>query len=361
MAEGIQLRLTHGQRTLPSPPYKANTRRTTSIYVDDIRESEHQRGLNLPPAYVPYGVLGTPGFVDLTFTSLVARSFESGDIRRLIDTGEITFEFFIGGEFQRAAKGVVTLLGVAGAPSPDTYTAGADESLFLVDTVNDPLTIQLPSGDDHASGFLRVVDIGGNAGANNILINAAAGETIGGIATYTMASNRASDEFIWNTLTQNWVDVIPAGANPTGVAGGDLGGNYPNPTVTAITETGGPTQLVVGAVANGQYLQRAGGTVIGVAPPGGLTIAAAAFPGPYNSSNTQFVEANAAGGPFTVNLPNPGVAGDRIVVKKVDGTANAVTIDSNGGPNIDGAATATLNIQYESLTVIRGTAQWWVE
>lgn len=361
MAEGIQLRLTHAQRVLPSPPYEANTRRTSSIYIDDLRETENQRGLTLPPAYVPFGVLGTPGTIDLTFTSLVARSFESGDIRRLITQGEVTFEFFVGGELQRAAKGVVVLTAVAGAPTPDVYAAGEDDSLFLVDTTNDPMTINLPSGDDHSSGIIRVVDLGGNAGANNVIINAAAGETIAGGAAYTMASNKASDEFHWNTLTQNWVDIIPAGANPTGAAGGDLGGNYPNPTVTAITETGGPTQLVVGVVGNGQYLQRAGGTLIGVAPPGGMTIAAAAFPGPYNASNTEFVEANANGGPFTVNLPNPGVAGDRIIVKKVDATGNAVTIDSNGGPNIDGAATQTLNIQYESLTIVRGTAQWWVE
>jgi len=50
-------------------------------------------------------------------------------------------------------------------------------------------------------------------------------------------------------------------------ASGDLGGNYPSPTVTqarGLRETSGPTTLVVGAVADGQILKRVGATVVGV-------------------------------------------------------------------------------------------------
>lgn len=68
---------------------------------------------------------------------------------------------------------------------------------------------------------------------------------------------------------------------------------------------------------------------------------------------------DATGAARTITLPDAaGRTGKVYDIKKIDASANAVIIDGDGADTIDGAASASLTKQHESLTIVSDGANW---
>lgn len=81
---------------------------------------------------------------------------------------------------------------------------------------------------------------------------------------------------------------------------------------------------------------------------------------PYPVASTdEVILVNATGGPISVVLPVP-VLGRRVNIKKIDVSANAVTVNHHAAENIDGAPSFPLASQYDAVTVVSDGANWFV-
>jgi hypothetical protein len=71
--------------------------------------------------------------------------------------------------------------------------------------------------------------------------------------------------------------------------------------------------------------------------------------------------ANASTGALSMTLPTAaGIQGKVYVIKKVDSTANVVTVATTSSQTIDGATTRALSLQYDAITVQSDGANWIV-
>lgn len=68
---------------------------------------------------------------------------------------------------------------------------------------------------------------------------------------------------------------------------------------------------------------------------------------------------DATSAPQTVTLPAATGSGTIRTVKKIDASANTVTVQRAGADLIDGVATYVLTVQYQSVTVLDAATGVW--
>lgn len=70
---------------------------------------------------------------------------------------------------------------------------------------------------------------------------------------------------------------------------------------------------------------------------------------------------DATGGAVVLTLPAAASASRRtFIAKKIDATANAMTLDGNGAETIDGAATKATTTQWVSFSVYSNGTAWFL-
>jgi hypothetical protein len=131
-------------------------------------------------------------------------------------------------------------------------------------------------------------------------------------------------------------------------------------SVTPSIYTGGGDDLIFGYNQSEKFRLTASGLVMNGSFNAEL-VSIVNSDSPYTAAAVEVIIADATSGAITVNLPDAaGNTGRRYSIKKVDATANLVTIDGDGGDTIDGQTTKVLSDQYDSVTVVSDGTNWFI-
>lgn len=186
-----------------------------------------------------------------------------------------------------------------------------------------------------------------------------------------------SDDGTWGTLLNDFIGKEHDDISP-GTPDADSG-RHKNITIRAGTDAvgGAPLKFTSGALTTGGnravgamefssdvlYLTITGPTRKTIAfTDSNFVFSTTSKTGDYTITTADTVVlVDANGAPIAITLPLASSAsGYRFFVKKIDSTANAVTLTRSGSDTIDGSTTAAISVQYTSLTVLSNGTNWFI-
>ena len=78
-------------------------------------------------------------------------------------------------------------------------------------------------------------------------------------------------------------------------------------------------------------------------------------------TTSAIVLADATGGAITIDLPPASaMISQTLTVKKIDSSANNVTLDGDASETIDDSETQVLSSQYDSITMLSDGTRWYI-
>lgn len=391
------IRLTHTGQYADGRPNPA------AVFVPDLDVGYEYQSRKVP-VYVPPG-----GFIDINASSRSMLSFEQGAIDKFTTANILNSRmFYIPEAYTNASLPSATLYPagvfvwnttqnlpnwsngtswINGAPPIGPASgdlSGSYPSPLVVGFNGRPIDLSPPSnGDallynsftnqwDHAPITFSGGPPTGPAGGD--LAGLYPNPAVSGLLSDPLPASIANGFLKRNAANNAWEEVAYGSAantvcvgndarlsdprTPTGAAGGDLSGTYPNPVVDGLQNR--PVAATAPAVGSALVWNGAAWTPqLG----GGLTGFYNVVPTSisYNAAAWDVVLANTSAGGITITLPlAASCTGKLINIKKISSDGNVMLIDAQLAELIDGSPSLSVTGQYNCTTLISDGSNWWI-